>query len=143
MTPMLLSPGNRPQPVSGIDDPLAAEAGGPALIVAGDDAAALPESPDPTTLSLRPLSFRERGGQWHEIGYEAADHWQALTPALRGRVLADRAAAFDVEEFKTTTNGASASMITNNWIHTGHPRRYRIAGELRDLAEVVAGLADR
>lgn len=80
MTPMLLSPGNRPQPVTGIDDSLAAEAVGPALIVAGDDAAALPVSPDPTTLSLRPLSYRERGGQWQEIGYEAADHWQALSP---------------------------------------------------------------
>ncbi|GAA0035627.1 MULTISPECIES: hypothetical protein [Brevibacterium] len=141
MTPMLLSPGNRPQPVSGIDDPLAAEAVGPALIVAADVAAALPESPDPTTLGLRPLSFRERGGHWQEIGYEAADHWQALAPALRARVLADRTAAFDVEEFKATTNGASASMITNNWIYSGHPRRYRIAGELRDLAEVVAAIS--
>ncbi|WP_453985860.1 hypothetical protein [Brevibacterium casei] len=141
MTPMLLSPGNRPQPVTGIDDSLAAEAVGPALIVAGDDAAALPVSPDPTTLSLRPLSYRERGGQWQEIGYEAADHWQALSPALRSRVLADRAAAFDVVEFKAITNGASASMITNNWVHTGHPRRYRIAGELRDLAEVVAAIS--
>lgn len=56
-------------------------------------------------------------------------------------MLADRAAAFDVVEFKAITNGASASMITNNWVHTGHPRRYRIAGELRDLAEVVAAIS--
>lgn len=141
MTSLLLSPGQPPQPVIGIDDPRAVNAPGPAVIVTpSEEDAAAGRSAAPTS---RPLAYREAGGQWHVIGSEAADHWSALSPELSDRLLADRAAGLDVEEFKAITNGASASMITNNWVHSGHPRRYRIAGELRELAEVVAALSGR
>ena len=140
MTSLLLSPGHPPRSVSGVDDPLAVETPGPAVIVSPRDDDAAPARALSAALGARPLAYRESGGQWHVIGYEAADHWSALSPEVRDRLLADRSTGLDVDEFKAITNGASASMITNNWVHSGHPRRYRIAGELRELAEVVAAI---
>lgn len=169
MTSALIIPGSPPQAVTGLDDPMTVAAPGPAVLfddrtpagrldpsagrpsgAAADPGAAAPEAtapeatatPPTVTVPQRPLAYREAGRDWHVIGYEAADHWENLSPALRTRLLADRTAPLDVDEFKATTNGASASMITNNWVRSGHPRQYRIAGELRDLAEVLARIAD-
>lgn len=88
--------------------------------------------------SNRPLAYREAGADWHELGYEAANHWEGLSPELRRRLIADRTAQLSREEYSATTNGASASMITSNWTYSGTPRLYRAAGELRELAEVLA-----
>ncbi|GAA1635468.1 MULTISPECIES: hypothetical protein [Brevibacterium] len=162
MTSALIIPGTPPQAVTGLDDPMTVAAPGPAVLfddrtpagrldpragrpsgAAAASEATAPEAAPPTvTVPQRPLAYREGGRDWHVIGYEAADHWENLSPALRARLLADRTAPLDVDEFKATTNGASASMITNNWVRSGHPRQYRIAGELRDLAEVLARIAD-
>ncbi|MCM1013942.1 MULTISPECIES: hypothetical protein [unclassified Brevibacterium] len=164
MTSALIIPGTPPQAVTGLDDPMTVAAPGPAVLFddripagrldphagrpsgsAADPEATAPEATAPApTVSVpeRPLAYREAGRDWHVIGYEAADHWENLSPALRTRLLADRTAPLDVDEFKAMTNGASASMITNNWVRSGHPRQYRIAGELRDLAEVLARIAD-
>ncbi|MBE8146078.1 hypothetical protein IOD13_03605 [Brevibacterium casei] len=62
---------------------------------------------------------------------------------MSDRLLADRAAGLDVEEFKAITNGASASMITNNWVHSGHPPPVSDRRRTRELAEVVAALSGR
>lgn len=88
--------------------------------------------------SNRPLAYRATGADWHELGYEAADHWEGLSSALRQRLIADRTAQLSREEYSVTTSGASASMITSNWTYSGSPRTYRVAGELRELAEVLA-----
>ncbi|RBP63653.1 hypothetical protein DFO66_10984 [Brevibacterium sanguinis] len=147
---MLLSPGNPPQPVTGADDPRVGATAGPAMVVSTEGS--LPSETCPegslsvtdldaiSTLSARPLAYREAGRPWHVIGYEAADHWSALSPDLRKRLLTDRTAVLDVEDFKATTGGASASMITQSWVYSGRPRRYRIAGELRELTEVLAAI---
>ncbi len=148
MISLLLSLGNPPQLVTGMDDSGVDATAGPAVIVSGEDELiSTPASDgslsvaDISALSARPLAYREADGQWHVIGYEAADHWSALSPDLRQRLLTDRTAVLDVEDFKTATNGASASMITKNWSYSGHPRRYRIAGELRELTEVLAAIS--
>lgn len=89
-------------------------------------------------MTNRPIAYRKPGGDWHELGYEASDHWEGLTSELRDRLIADRTAQVSREEYSATTKGASASMITSNWTYSGSPRTYRVAGELRELAEVLA-----
>lgn len=91
-------------------------------------------------LANRPIAYREAGADWHELGYEAADHWTQMTRELRGRLGDDPMAMFDVAEFKVATNGGSASIITNNWIYSGSPRSYRVAGELREFVTVLGEL---
>ncbi len=151
MTSMLLSAGNPPQFVTGMDDSRVVANEGPAIVLSGEDelmstpgsegSFSVADIDSISTLDARPLAYREADGQWQVIGYEAADHWSALSPDLRRRLLADRTAVLNVEDFKATTNGASASMITKNWFYSGHPRRYRIAGELRELIEVLAAIS--
>ncbi|GAA1866349.1 hypothetical protein [Brevibacterium marinum] len=145
MTNVLLTPQRPPLPVGGLDD--AASTPGPAVVfssptdadVSGTEHREAPRRHDTeSALAVRPVAYRESEGPWHQLGYEAADHWQGLSTELRERLIADRTAPLSVAEYSATTNGASASMITNNWVHSGSPRMYRVAGELRELTEVLA-----
>lgn len=147
MTNVLLTPQHPPLPVGDLDDAHVASAPGPAVVFSspsgtGDSDADHSEAPRPhnteAALAGRPVAYREAEGTWHQLGYEAADHWQGLSPGLRERLIADRTAQLSAAEYSATTNGASASMITNNWVHSGSPRMYSVAGELRELTEVLA-----
>lgn len=147
MTNVLITPQTPPLPVGDMSDPTVASTPGPAVVFSppsatGDDSHKAPVESSrqnaSATLASRPIAYREAGGDWHELGYEAVDHWEGLSPELRERVIADRTAQASLEEYSAATNGGSASMITSNWVYSGSPRMYRIAGELRDLAEVVA-----
>ncbi|MBM6590399.1 hypothetical protein [Brevibacterium sp. RIT 803] len=148
MTNVLLTPQGPPQSVGDLGDPSVAATQGPAVLFANSaisgeaDQASAPETSQTgsnlATGSNRPLAYREVDADWHELGYEAADHWEGLSPELRQRLIADRTAKLSREEYSVTTSGASASMITSNWTYTGSPRVYRVAGELRELAEVFA-----
>ncbi|WP_231446175.1 hypothetical protein [Brevibacterium zhoupengii] len=148
MTKLLLTPQGPPQTVGTVADPIVTSAPGPAVLFSVSSArdesstdagieAPLAQDND-SALANRPIAYRESGGDWHDLGYEASDHWEGLTPELRDRLIADRTAQVSREEYSATTNGASASMITSNWTYSGSPRIYRIAGELRELAEVLA-----
>lgn len=132
----LLRSGLELRPISDLNDPVAAETAGPAVVFAAEGAAM--NSPAEVLHSGRPQAYRESGGEWVHIGYEAADHWTQLTPELQRRLITDSKAQFNVEEFKTATNGGSASIITSNWVYSGSPRLYRVAGQLRELSEVLA-----
>lgn len=139
MTNVLLTSQGPPQSAGDLEDPSVASPPGPAVLFVTP--ASSPTDGTVTTVataSNRPLAYREAGADWHELGYEAADHWVGLSPELRQRVIADRTAQLDREEYSVTTSGASASMITSNWTYSGSPRKYRIAGELRELAEVLS-----
>lgn len=151
MMTLLLTPQEPPLPIDDEVDPRIATTPGPAVIFSppadradsDTDTIAASSVHDATpVLAYRPVAYREAGADWHELGYEAADHWENLSPELRQRLIADRTAQLTREEYSATTAGASASMITSNWVYSGSPRRYRIAGELRELAEVVAEIAD-
>ena len=119
---------------------------GPAVIVEACDptprgAGRSPETRQITGLiASRPLACREQHGDWVEIDSEAADHWTQMTDDLRRRLIDNTQASLNVDEFKQATNGASTSIITNNWVHSGSPRAYRIAGRLRDFVAVVGEL---
>ena len=128
---LLLSPGQAPQPIASIDDDLARAQTGPAVIMT--------EFPP----QGRPVAFRETGGEWTEVGFEAADHWVQMGPDLRSRLVEDHLAPLDVAEFKQATNGGSASIITNNWVYSGQPRVYRVAGQLRDFVTVLGQVSRR
>ncbi|WP_166970786.1 hypothetical protein [Brevibacterium atlanticum] len=157
MTPILLTVGGRPQFVDGTHDPRLAEAAGPAVLldvdsVAEDDSNSSPgpdsdTNPEAPSLSdcisapNRPLAYREAGADWTDIDFEAADHWVQMGPALRRRLGEDHLATLDVSEFKVATNGGSASIITNNWVHSGSPRVYRVAGRLREFVTTLGELA--
>src|SRR5699024_12838744 len=91
-------------------------------------------------VAARPLASREQHGDWLELDAEAADHCTQLTDDLRGRLIDDTQASLDVNEFKQATDGASTSIITNNWVYSGPPRVYRIAGRLRDFVAVLGDL---
>ena len=118
---------------------------GPAVIV---DAAAAPDSSGRASetrqitgvIASRPLACREQDGAWVEVDFEAADHWTQMTDELRRRLIDDTRATLDVKEFKQATNGASASLITNNWVYSGTPRVYRVAGRLREFVAVLGEL---
>lgn len=144
MSLILFSPGQAPQPIASIDDDLARAQPGPAVIIDSPDADSLTEASPSTTVELpprgRPVAFREAGGEWKEVGFEAADHWVQMTDELRSRLVDDHLATLDVAEFKIATNGASASIITNNWVYSGSPRVYRVAGALRDFVTVLGEL---
>lgn len=152
MTKLLLTPQGSPQVVDDEVESLAASTPGPAVVFSTTSATgesrrgADAEEPRPhdsaSALTNRPIAYRESGRDWHELGYEAADHWEGLSPELRDRLIADRTAQLSRAEFSVTTSGASASMITSNWTYSGSPRVYRIAGELRELAEVLAEISD-
>ena len=141
---LLFSPGQAPQPIATVDDDLARAQQGPAVIIASPEAASPSGADDSTTTEVplhgRPAAFREAGGHWTEVDFEAADHWVQMGSELRGRLVADHLATLDVAEFKTATNGGSASIITNNWVYTGSPRAYRVAGTLRDFVTVLGEL---
>lgn len=157
MSLLLLSPGQAPQPIASVDNDLARTQPGPAAIIsspeaAGDPAddhpaeAASPTSADDSTSTDfppkgRPVAFRETGGDWTKVGFEAADHWVQMGSDLRSRLVEDHHATLDVAEFKQATNGGSASIITNNWVYSGEPRNYRVAGELRDFVTVLGQLS--
>lgn len=136
MTNVLLTSQGPPLSAGDLGDPNVASTPGPAVLFATP--ATAPAENTTATASNRPLAYREAGAEWHELGYEAADHWEGLAPELRQRVISDRTAQLSHEEYSVTTSGASASMITSNWTYSGSPRTYRIAGELRELAEVLA-----
>ncbi|SMY00313.1 hypothetical protein [Brevibacterium antiquum] len=148
MTIVLLTPQGPPLSVGSMGDPSVATTPGPAVLfttpaTSGDvGRGSAPETPEAestvATASNRPLAYREAGADWHQLGYEAVDHWEGLSPELRQRLIADRTAPLSREEYSTTTDGASASMITSNWTYSGSPRMYCVAGELRELAEVLA-----
>lgn len=153
MTNLLFTADHLPQPVGGECDEVAAATHGPAVLLASPDhglrdssRAAHAETPLTHSASVtgpnRPLAYREPGADWHEIGFEAADHWTQMTPELRHRLIADHMAKLDVAEFKVATKGGSASIITNNWVYSGSPRVYRVAGELREFVTVL-GLLTR
>lgn len=131
----LLRSGLEHSPISDLNDPVAAETAGPAVVFSVEDAAT--SSPAEVLHSGRPQGYREPGGVWVHIGYEAADHWTQLTLELQRRLITDSKTQLNVGEFKTATNGGSASIITNNWVYSGSPRLYRIAGQLRELTEVL------
>ena len=141
---LLLSPGQAPQPISSVDDDLD-RTHGPAVIITAAEAVS-PASTDTSTPTEfpphgRPVAFREMGGEWTELGFEAADHWVQMGPELRSRLVEDHLATLDVAEFKQATNGGSASIITNNWVYSGQPRIYRVAGGLRDFVAVLRQLS--
>lgn len=148
MTKLLLTPQAPPQSVGDLGDPSVASTPGPAVLFSAsstnDDSSngagieATPAPDNASALNNRPIAYREPGGDWHELGYEASDHWEGLTSELRDRLIADRTAQVSREDYSATTKGASASMITSNWTYSGSPRTYRVAGELRELAEVLA-----
>lgn len=136
MTNVLLTSQGPTLSADDLEDPNVASTPGPAVLFTTPAT-----SQDETTMatgSNRPLAYREAGADWHALGYEASDHWEGLSPELRQRLIADRTAQLTREEYSATTRGASASMITSNWTYSGSPRMYRIAGELRELAEVLA-----
>lgn len=135
----LLGPGPTVRPLSDIDDPAISEATGPAVVLESGASGDASNSVD--MLAGHPHSYREAGGDWVDIGYEAADHWTQMTPQLRQRLIADPLATFDVSEFKIATNGGSASIITSNWVYSGSPRVYRVAGQLRELVTVLGELS--
>jgi hypothetical protein len=141
MSFLLLSPGQAPQPIASVDDDLARTQHGPAVIITATESASPASADGSTTADFpsqgRPFAFRETGGDWTEIGFEAADHWVQMGPDLRSRLVEDHLATLDVAEFKQATNGGSASIITNNWVYSGQPRVYRVAGELRDFVTVL------
>lgn len=139
MTNVLLTSQGPPLSAGDLEDPSVASTPGSAVLFATP--ANSPTDGTVATGPNRPLAYREAGADWHELGYEAADHWEGLSPELRQRVIADRTAQLDRQEYSVTTSGASASMITSNWTHSGSPRKYRIAGELRELAEVLSEIA--
>jgi hypothetical protein len=132
------------QGVSALDDSTVLP--GPAVIVEAADPAPKAagharESRQITGLiASRPLACREQHGGWVEIDSEAADHWTQMTGDLRRRLIDDTQASLDVDEFKQATDGASTSIITNNWVYSGSPRVYRIAGRLRDFVAVLGDL---
>lgn len=138
---LLLSPGQAAQPITSVDDDLARDQQGPAAIISSPEAAtpASTDSSAPTEFppSGRPVAFREPGGEWTEVGFEAADYWVRMDPDLRSRLVEDHLATLDVAEFKQATNGGSASIITNNWVYSGQPRIYHVAGQLRDFVTVL------
>ena len=152
MTKLLLTPQGSPQVVGDEVESLAASTPGPAVVFSTTSATgdsrrdADAEEPRPhdfaSALNNRPIAYREAGADWHELGYEAADHWEGLSPELRDQLISDRTAHISLNEYSAATNGASASMITSNWTYSGSPRVYRIAGELRELAEVLAEISD-
>lgn len=121
--------------VSSFDDPEVTDTSGPAVIMTDETPTGRISAPQPDTENgpARPLAYRETAGDWMQIGYEAADHWTQLTPDLRALLLADTTAPLDIDEFRTATNGGSASIITNNWVYSGSPRIYRVAGQLREF----------
>lgn len=127
----LLGPGPARQTVESLDDESALAQPGPAVIVS---------SPEAGSEEERPLAYREVGGEWTEVDVEAADHWVQMGPDLRSRLVEDPLATLDVSEFKQATNGGSASIITNNWVYSGSPRTYRIAGRLREFVTVLGAL---
>ncbi|UVI37288.1 hypothetical protein [Brevibacterium spongiae] len=152
---LLLTSDRVPQQISSVDDDVVRTQPGPAVIISSPEAvaAAADESTDKTVTPAdapiaeagpprgRPLAFREAGGEWQEVGFEAADHWEQMTDELRSRLVADHLATLDVAEFKIATNGGSASIITNNWVYSGSPRTYRVAGQLRDFVTVLGELS--
>lgn len=144
MTYALLTVSDHPQCVDGTDDPRLAGVDGPAALLDVDsdvaDSGALPLG-EYISAPCRPLAYREIGGDWREVGFEAADHWVQMGPDLRSRLVADHLATLDGAEFKQATNGGSASIITNNWVYSGQPRIYRVAGALRDFVTVLEQLA--
>lgn len=136
MTNVLLTSQGPPLSAGDLEDPDVASTPGPAVLFA--TLATRRAEDTMATGSNRPFAYREAGADWHELGYEAADHWEGLTPELRQRLITDRTAQLSREEYSVTTSGASASMITSNWTYSDSPRIYRVAGELRELAEVLA-----
>jgi len=144
MSLLLLSPGQAPQPIASVDDDLARTQQGPAVIITDTEAASPTAADDSIATDFppqgRPVAYRENGGGWTEVGFEAADHWVQMGPQLRSRLVEDHLATLDVAEFKIATNGGSASIITNNWVYSGQPRIYRVAGELRDFVTVLGEL---
>ncbi|SDS94918.1 hypothetical protein SAMN04489752_2935 [Brevibacterium siliguriense] len=143
---LLLSPSQAPQPIASVDDDLVRTQHGPAVIITATEAAASLTSTDDSTATGfppegRPVAFREAGGDWTEVGFEVADHWMQMGPGLHIRLAEDHLATFDVAEFKQATNGGSASIITNNWVYSGQPRIYRVAGQLRDFVTVLGQLS--
>ena len=148
MTNLLFTADHQPQRVGGEWDEVAAATLGPAALLAAPvseirDSSRAADAETPLTHSVsvtgsnRPLAYREAGAEWHEIGFEAADHWTQMTPELRRRLIDDHMAKLDVAEFKVATKGGSASIITNNWVYSGSPRVYRVAGELREFVTVL------
>ena len=137
----LLTPGLDHRTVTNITDPDVVDTPGPAVVIS-DATVDLQGSGSPvdasSLLAGRPQAYREPGGDWVQVGYEAADHWTQLSPDLRKRLIDDSKAQLNVTEFKMATNGGSASIITNNWVYSGSPRLYRIAGPLREFTEVLA-----
>lgn len=151
MTSVLLTAVDHPQFVDGTDDPNLAEAAGPAVLFdvgsAADDSdsgrGTGPEAPSVSACidtPYRPLAYREAGADWSDIDFEAADHWVQMGPELRRRLVEDHLATLDVSEFKVATNNGSASIITNNWVYSGSPRVYRVAGHLREFVTVLGEL---
>ncbi len=143
MTSVLLTVGDRPQFVDGVDDPHLAEATGPAVLFDVDSAATdsgRPSLSECTSAPYRPLAYREASTDWTDIDFEAADHWVQMGPEMRHRLVEDHLATLDVSEFKRATNGGSASIITNNWVYSGSPRAYRVAGRLREFVTVLGEL---
>lgn len=131
------------QGVSALDDSTVLP--GPAVIVEAVDPAPKAAGPRESRqitgiIASRPLACREQHGGWVEIDSEAADHWTQMTDDLRRRLIDDTQASLDVDEFKRATDGASTSIITNNWAYSGSPRVYRIAGRLRDFVAVLGEL---
>src|SRR5690625_1251123 len=128
------------QGVSALDDSTALP--GPAVIVEAVDPA--PKAADHAResrqltglIAARPTACREQQGEWVAMATQAAAHWPQTTDDLRRRLSDDTQASLDVNEFKQATDGASTSIITTNWVYSGSPRVYRIAGRLRDF---VAG----
>lgn len=151
----LLAPDFTVRSLDGADDRAIPSTAGPAVVLDSEspDAASSAGSGEPgasgsapsvtDALAGRPHAYRESGGYWVEIGYEAADHWVQMTPQLRQRLLDDPLATLDVSEFKTATNGGSASIITNNWVYSGSPRVYRVAGQLREFVTVLGEIMTR
>lgn len=137
---VLLSADRAPQRIKSPDDNVARAQPGPAVIITStEEGHSVAEAPiaEVEAPKARPLAYREPGGHWQEVGFEAADHWEQMTDELRNRLVADHLAPLDVDEFKVATNGGSASMITNNWVYSGSPRIYRIAGQLREFVTVL------
>lgn len=140
MSFVLLSTGPIRQPIDSLDDERALRLTGPAVIVVSPEATSESgsSSAEAGSRDERPLAFREVGRDWTELDFEAADHWVQMGPDLRSRLVEDHLATLDVAEFKQATNGGSASIITNNWVYSGSPRVYRVAGQLRDFVTVLA-----
>lgn len=129
MSSHLCIPGEKTRSVNGFDDPVVAATPGPAVLFDGDS--------DTEAIAGRPRAYREGARSWNDLDFEAADLWQALSEVVRQRLLADPRSSLDTAEFKAAT-GASASIISANWVYTGSPREYRVAGPLREFIEVLA-----